>query len=112
MCFSPVFFCLFILFFVCLFTEANICLAVSKGYISGLLELYEEWHSKDTHHTAIEICHALLHCLHKVTKSTAGSQAFMSLGGINLLYRTSQVMQIECDAQSAKVDVADIVSNI
>lgn len=66
-------------------------MAVSKGHISGLLEIYEKWHSKDTHRAAIEICHALLHCFYKVTRITAGSQAFVSLGGINLLYQTSQV---------------------
>lgn len=81
---SPVFVCLSV-------TEANVCLVVSKGYISGLLQLYEDWHSKDTQHIAIAICHGLLRCLHKVTHSTAGRQALISQGGIKLLYETTQV---------------------
>lgn len=72
-------------------TEANVCSVVSKGYISGLLRLYEDWHSKGAPHAAIAIRHALLRCLHKVTHSTAGRQAFVSHGGIRLLYETTQV---------------------
>ncbi|XP_044049759.1 cytosolic carboxypeptidase 4 [Siniperca chuatsi] len=71
-------------------TKANVCSVVSKGYISGLLRLYEDWHNKDTQHIAITICHALLRCLHKVTHSTAGRQAFISQGGCRLLYQTTQ----------------------
>lgn len=71
-------------------TKANIRLVVSMGYISGLLRLYEDWHSKDTQHVAIEICHALLLCLHKATNSTAGIQALVSQGGIQLLHQTTQ----------------------
>ncbi|KAJ0029557.1 hypothetical protein NQD34_004554 [Periophthalmus magnuspinnatus] len=71
-------------------SEANVCLVVSKGYISGLLRLYEDWHCKDTHHVAIAIRHALLRCLHKVTYSTAGREAFFSLGGLRLIYQTTQ----------------------
>ncbi|KAK2918325.1 hypothetical protein Q8A73_005071 [Channa argus] len=71
-------------------TKANVYSVVSKGYISGLLRLYEDWHNKDTQHVAISICHALLRCLHKVTHITAGRQAFISQGGIQLLYQTTQ----------------------
>uniref|UniRef100_A0AAQ6ITK4 tubulin-glutamate carboxypeptidase n=1 Tax=Anabas testudineus TaxID=64144 RepID=A0AAQ6ITK4_ANATE len=70
--------------------EANVCSVVSKGYISGLLRLYEDWHSKDTQHVAIAIRQALLCCLHKVTHITAGRQAFISQGGIRLLYQATQ----------------------
>lgn len=78
--------------FVCLsLTETNVCSVVSKGYISGLLRLYEDWYSKDTQHAAIEIRHTLLRCLHKVTHSTAGRQAVISQGGLRLLYHTTQV---------------------
>lgn len=71
-------------------TKANVCLVVYKGYTSGLLRLYEDWHCKDTHHVAIAIRHALLRCLHKVTTSTAGREAFILHGGLHLLYQTTQ----------------------
>uniref|UniRef100_A0A3B4WBP4 tubulin-glutamate carboxypeptidase n=1 Tax=Seriola lalandi dorsalis TaxID=1841481 RepID=A0A3B4WBP4_SERLL len=78
------------LFSLCLITEANVRSVVSKGYVSGLLRLYKDWHSKDTQHVAIAIRHMLLRCLHKVTHSTAGRQAFISQGGMRLLYQTTQ----------------------
>uniref|UniRef100_A0A8D3DUJ4 Peptidase M14 domain-containing protein n=1 Tax=Scophthalmus maximus TaxID=52904 RepID=A0A8D3DUJ4_SCOMX len=74
-----------------LMNKTNVCSVVSKGYISGLLRLYEDWYSKDTQHAAIEIRHTLLRCLHKVTHSTAGRQAVISQGGLRLLYHTTQV---------------------
>lgn len=74
-----------------IFTEANVCAVVCKGYICGLLQLYEDWHSKDTEHLAIGIRLALLRCLHKATHSTVGRQAFITQGGIRILYQTAQV---------------------
>ncbi|XP_058502222.1 cytosolic carboxypeptidase 4 isoform X1 [Solea solea] len=71
-------------------TKANVSSVVSKGYVSGLLRLYEDWHSKDTKHAAIEIRHALLRCLHKATRIAGGRQAFVSHGGLRLLYQTTQ----------------------
>ncbi|XP_059192036.1 cytosolic carboxypeptidase 4 [Centropristis striata] len=71
-------------------TKANVCSAVSKGYISGLLRLYKDWHSQGTQRVAVAISHALLRCLHKVTCSTAGRQTLVSQGGIRLLYETTQ----------------------
>uniref|UniRef100_A0A3Q4H1C3 AGBL carboxypeptidase 1 n=1 Tax=Neolamprologus brichardi TaxID=32507 RepID=A0A3Q4H1C3_NEOBR len=72
--------------------KANVCSAVSKGYISGFLWLYEDWHNKDNQDVAIAIRHALLCCLLKATDSTAGRQAFLSQGGIRLLYQTAQCL--------------------
>ncbi|XP_061532628.1 LOW QUALITY PROTEIN: cytosolic carboxypeptidase 4 [Phycodurus eques] len=71
-------------------SKDNICSAVSKGYVSGLLLLYEEWHSKDTKHFAIDILQALLQCFDKITRSAVGRDAFVSQGGIRLLYHTTQ----------------------
>ncbi|XP_068595082.1 cytosolic carboxypeptidase 4 [Brachionichthys hirsutus] len=73
-----------------LHTKANVCLAVSKGYIAGLLRLYEDWHSKDGQHSATAICHALLRCLHEATHRTAGRKAVMSQGGLRILYQVTQ----------------------
>uniref|UniRef100_A0AAQ5YLV5 tubulin-glutamate carboxypeptidase n=1 Tax=Amphiprion ocellaris TaxID=80972 RepID=A0AAQ5YLV5_AMPOC len=85
-------------------TEANVWSIVSKGYISGLLKLYEDWHSKDTHHVAIAIRHALLCCLHNATQTTGGRQALISQGGIQLLYQTTQTCllskSLECLVES------------
>ncbi|XP_070686972.1 cytosolic carboxypeptidase 4 [Pempheris klunzingeri] len=81
-------------------TKANVCSAVSKGYISGLLRLYEDWHSKDTQHVAVAVRHALLRCLHKITDSAAGRQALLSQGGIKLLYQTTQMCLLSKSLES------------
>ncbi|KAK2841772.1 hypothetical protein Q5P01_011972 [Channa striata] len=81
-------------------TKANVCSAVSKGYISGLLRLYEDWHNNDTQHVAIAIRHALLHCLYKVTHIAAGRRAFITLGGIQLLSQTTQMCLLKKHLES------------
>ena len=66
--------------------------AVSKGYVSGLLTLYQDWHSGDVGHAAIGIRLALLRCLHQVAHSAAGREAVLAHGGIRLLFQTTQVV--------------------
>uniref|UniRef100_A0A3Q3D8G3 ATP/GTP binding protein like 1 n=1 Tax=Hippocampus comes TaxID=109280 RepID=A0A3Q3D8G3_HIPCM len=68
----------------------NICSAVSKGYVSGLLRLYDEWYRKDTTHSAIDVLQALLRCFYKIARSALGRETFVSHGGIRLLYHTTQ----------------------
>ncbi|XP_077424585.1 cytosolic carboxypeptidase 4 [Vanacampus margaritifer] len=71
-------------------SKDNICSAVSKGYVSGLLMLYEEWHRKDTTHSAISVLQALLRCFYKIARSALGRDTLMSHGGLRLLYHTTQ----------------------
>uniref|UniRef100_A0A667WIV0 tubulin-glutamate carboxypeptidase n=1 Tax=Myripristis murdjan TaxID=586833 RepID=A0A667WIV0_9TELE len=85
---------------LCTIKYANVHSAVSKGYISGLLGLYEEWHSKDIEHVAIAILQALLRCLHQALHTTAGRQAFISQGGMKLLYQTTQTCLFTKDLES------------
>uniref|UniRef100_A0A3B3SWN3 AGBL carboxypeptidase 1 n=1 Tax=Paramormyrops kingsleyae TaxID=1676925 RepID=A0A3B3SWN3_9TELE len=69
----------------------NSRLAASRGYVSGLLKLYEDWHQKDTENTAVPIRRALLHCLHHITGNRAGRAALVADRGMELLYHTTQV---------------------
>ncbi|XP_019720820.1 cytosolic carboxypeptidase 4 isoform X1 [Hippocampus comes] len=71
-------------------SKDNICSAVSKGYVSGLLRLYDEWYRKDTTHSAIDVLQALLRCFYKIARSALGRETFVSHGGIRLLYHTTQ----------------------
>ncbi|XP_060889988.1 cytosolic carboxypeptidase 4 isoform X3 [Labrus mixtus] len=86
-------------------TKANVSAAVSKGYVSGLLQLYEDWFMTDCQHEATVICHALLRCLHQVSHSTAGRQAVFSQGGLRLLYQSTQTCALskggECLLEAA-----------
>ncbi|KAM9816338.1 cytosolic carboxypeptidase 4 isoform 7-T7 [Syngnathus typhle] len=75
----------------------NICTAVTKGYVSGLLLLYDDWHSKDTNHSATDILQALLHCFCKIACSALGRDNLVSHGGIRLLYHTTQDNDLETD---------------
>nr|XP_023669821.1 cytosolic carboxypeptidase 4-like [Paramormyrops kingsleyae] len=68
----------------------NSRLAASRGYVSGLLKLYEDWHQKDTENTAVPIRRALLHCLHHITGNRAGRAALVADRGMELLYHTTQ----------------------
>ncbi|XP_077371617.1 cytosolic carboxypeptidase 4 [Festucalex cinctus] len=71
-------------------SKENICSAVSKGYVSGLLLLYEEWHRKDMSHSAISILQALLRCFYKIARSALGRDTLVSHGVLRLLYHTTQ----------------------
>ncbi|XP_066504830.1 cytosolic carboxypeptidase 4, partial [Hoplias malabaricus] len=71
-------------------SKENCRLAVDKGYISGLLKLYDEWHLYDSEHEHLHIRQALLHCLHQASNSSLSRSALVSDGGIDLLYRTTQ----------------------
>ncbi|XP_037109399.1 cytosolic carboxypeptidase 4 isoform X7 [Syngnathus acus] len=79
-----------IAFAALLSSKDNICSAVTKGYVSGLLLLYDDWHSKDTNHSATDILQALLHCFCKIARSALGRDNLVSHGGIRLLYHTTQ----------------------
>lgn len=71
--------------------EVNCRAAVSKGYISGLLKLFADWHNNDTEREYVHIQRALLHCLDRATRISLGRSALVADGGIELLYQTTQV---------------------
>uniref|UniRef100_A0A3P8ZV88 Peptidase M14 domain-containing protein n=1 Tax=Esox lucius TaxID=8010 RepID=A0A3P8ZV88_ESOLU len=73
-----------------LLSVANVKTAVAKGYVSGLLRLYEDWHNKDTGHEAVPIRLALLHCLQQATHCRFGRDALAAHGGMSLLYHSTQ----------------------
>ena len=77
---------------LCCVSEENCRTAVGKGYVAGLLMLYEEWHTHDSEHQHLPIRQALLHCLHKATNTSLGRSALVTDGGIGLLYRSTQVL--------------------
>ncbi|KAI1889776.1 hypothetical protein AGOR_G00166410 [Albula goreensis] len=73
-----------------LHSKANSRYAVTKGYISCLLKLYEDWHQKDTEDANVPIRRSLLHCLHHATNTSAGREALVAGGGMALLFQTTQ----------------------
>ncbi|XP_058252240.1 cytosolic carboxypeptidase 4 isoform X2 [Hemibagrus wyckioides] len=71
-------------------SKENARLAVGKGYISGLLSVYENWHRQDTQNEHIAVRRAFLHCLHRAAKTSAARHALLSEGGVTVLYNTTQ----------------------
>ncbi|XP_029109367.1 cytosolic carboxypeptidase 4 [Scleropages formosus] len=71
-------------------SKANGRRAAAKGYVSGLLRLYEDWHHREVDHTRVTICRALLHCLNQAINTSAANAALLADGGLGLLFRTTQ----------------------
>lgn len=65
--------------------------AVSKGYISGLLKLFADWHSNGTDCKHLPILRALLNCLHQAANTSIGRSSLVAEGGIALLFQTTKV---------------------
>ncbi|XP_062856327.1 cytosolic carboxypeptidase 4 [Trichomycterus rosablanca] len=79
-------------------SKENGHIAVEKGYVSGLLELFEEWHACDPENVSVR--RSFLHCLHRAAKISAGRSAIVSDGGLTLLYTTTQACLSMKDSES------------
>ncbi|GAA6071411.1 cytosolic carboxypeptidase 4 isoform X1, partial [Tachysurus ichikawai] len=75
-------------------------LAVGKGYISGLVSVYEDWHKQDIRNKHLTIRRAFLHCLHRAAKTSSGRHALVSEGGVAVLYNTTQACLLMKDSES------------
>ncbi|XP_076980252.1 cytosolic carboxypeptidase 4 isoform X2 [Tamandua tetradactyla] len=71
-------------------SKSNSRRAVNRGYISGLLRLYQDWHSHDTVHAYIQIRRALLLCLKHIAMLRSGREAFLAGQGLEILFSTTQ----------------------
>ncbi|KAG5839763.1 hypothetical protein ANANG_G00208390 [Anguilla anguilla] len=87
-----------------LHSKANSRCAVAKGYVSSLLKLYEDWHSRDGANAHVPIRRALLHCLHHATNVRAGRDALQAHGGMGLLFQSTQT----CLANKATEALAEL----
>ncbi|XP_066558023.1 cytosolic carboxypeptidase 4 isoform X2 [Amia ocellicauda] len=71
-------------------SRSNSRCAVTRGYISALLRLYEDWQKNDTDNRHIPIRQALLHCLHHATCTPSARRILVEDGGIATLFQTTQ----------------------
>ncbi|XP_053538244.1 cytosolic carboxypeptidase 4 isoform X1 [Ictalurus punctatus] len=81
-------------------SKDNVRLAVGKRYISGLLRVYEDWHTQDSRNEHVAVRRAFLHCLHSAAKTSAGRHALVSEGGVAVLYNTTQACLLTKDSES------------
>ncbi|KAG8145134.1 hypothetical protein E2320_013504 [Naja naja] len=73
-----------------LLTESNSRRAVHRGYFCQLLQLYQDWHHRDTSNNYILIRRGLLLCLKHVTNVRSGRESFLLIHGMEMLFRTTQ----------------------
>ncbi|TRY93906.1 hypothetical protein DNTS_013081, partial [Danionella cerebrum] len=80
-------------------SKQNCRTAVTKGYISDLLKLYEDWHNNDGDLKNIPIRKALLHCLHSASNSAVGREAitFLSARGLESLMELAIQLMRKCN---------------
>ncbi|XP_046706488.1 cytosolic carboxypeptidase 4 isoform X2 [Silurus meridionalis] len=71
-------------------SKQNGHLAVGKGYILGLLRVYEDWHTQDTANKHLTVRSVFIHCLHRATKTSTARHTLTSEGGVTVLYNTTQ----------------------
>lgn len=56
-----------------------------------LLTIYVDWHRHDSRHRHMLIRKGILQCIKNVTNTKLGRKAFLDVGGMKILYNTSQV---------------------
>uniref|UniRef100_A0A8C5MLH1 AGBL carboxypeptidase 1 n=1 Tax=Leptobrachium leishanense TaxID=445787 RepID=A0A8C5MLH1_9ANUR len=64
--------------------------AVNRGYVNGLLQFYQDWHSCDSSNNFISIRRGLLRCLKHITNVRSGRDAFLQAKGMEILFTTAQ----------------------
>ncbi|XP_061227306.1 cytosolic carboxypeptidase 4 isoform X2 [Neopsephotus bourkii] len=70
--------------------ESNSRRAVSRGYLGGLLRLYQDWHRNDVSNNYIYIRRGLLLCLKHITNIQLGRETFLCSKGMEILFTSVQ----------------------
>ncbi|XP_063170443.1 cytosolic carboxypeptidase 4 [Candoia aspera] len=71
-------------------SKSNSRRAVHRGYVCQLLQLYQDWHHRDTFNNYILIRRGLLLCLKHITNVRSGRESFLLVHGMEILFRTTQ----------------------
>ncbi|KAK4821629.1 hypothetical protein QYF61_026096, partial [Mycteria americana] len=70
--------------------KSNSHQAVNRGYLGGLLRLYQDWHHNDVSNNYIYIRRGLLLCLKHVTNIQLGRETFLGSRGMEILFTSVQ----------------------
>ncbi|XP_010136268.1 PREDICTED: cytosolic carboxypeptidase 4, partial [Buceros rhinoceros silvestris] len=70
--------------------KSNSRRAVSRGYLGGLLKLYQDWHQNDVSNNYIYIRRGLLLCLKHITNIQLGRETFLGSRGMEILFASVQ----------------------
>ncbi|XP_069480385.1 cytosolic carboxypeptidase 4 [Ambystoma mexicanum] len=90
-------------------SKSNCKRAVSRGYVRGLLQFYEDWHSCDTSNSYITIRRALLRCLKHITNIRSGREAFLEAKGMEVLFTSARDCACTRSLDSLVVDATQIL---
>ncbi|KFW05706.1 Cytosolic carboxypeptidase 4, partial [Eurypyga helias] len=71
-------------------SKSNSQRAVNRGYLGGLLRLYQDWHHNDVSNNYIYIRRGLLVCLKHVTNIQLGRETFLGSQGMEILFTSVQ----------------------
>ncbi|NXL91953.1 CBPC4 carboxypeptidase, partial [Alectura lathami] len=71
-------------------SKSNSRQAVNKGYLGGLLRLYQDWHHNDVSNNYIHIRRGLLLCLKHITNIQLGRETFLGSRGMEILFTSVQ----------------------
>ncbi|KAM4675926.1 cytosolic carboxypeptidase 4 [Discoglossus pictus] len=71
-------------------SKSNCRRAVNRGYVHGLLQFYQDWHTCDSSNYYISIRRGLLRCIKHITNVRSGREAFMQARGMEILFTTAQ----------------------
>ncbi|NWQ76524.1 CBPC4 carboxypeptidase, partial [Columbina picui] len=71
-------------------SRSNSRRAVTRGYLDGLLRLYQDWHHNDVSNNYIYIRRGLLLCLKHITNVQLGRETFLGCRGMEILFTTVQ----------------------
>ncbi|XP_045416410.1 cytosolic carboxypeptidase 4 [Lemur catta] len=71
-------------------SKSNSRRAVNRGYVTSLLRLHQDWHSRDTANTYVLIRRGFLLCLKHIVTLRSGREAFLAAQGMEILFSTAQ----------------------
>ncbi|XP_009707573.1 PREDICTED: cytosolic carboxypeptidase 4, partial [Cariama cristata] len=71
-------------------SKSNSRRAVNRGYLGGLLRLYQDWHHNDVSNNYIYIRRGLLLCLKHITNIQLGRETFLGSRGMEILFTSIQ----------------------
>ncbi|XP_053319748.1 cytosolic carboxypeptidase 4 [Spea bombifrons] len=71
-------------------SKSNCRRAVNRGYVSILLQFYQDWHSCDSNNSFVSIRRGLLRCCKHITNVRSGREAFLQARGMEILFATTQ----------------------
>ncbi|NWI15558.1 CBPC4 carboxypeptidase, partial [Crypturellus soui] len=71
-------------------SKSNSRRAVNRGYLCGLLKLYQDWHHNDISNDYVHIRRGLLICLKHITNIQLGRETFLDSRGMEILFTSVQ----------------------